>query len=69
MKKVNGPKSFITNYPYEGPIGYYLAMFNLDRLLKMKKLPNKFFPWLNREEILEIRDRAEILYHKIKTYM
>ena len=56
---------------YEGDfsdihIGYHLAMANLDTLLKMPRLPNKIFPWLNRAEVMEWKKRAESLYRKLR---
>jgi len=34
--------------------------------LKMPKLPNKIFPWLTKEEVLEWKKRTENLYKKLR---
>lgn len=42
----------------------YQNLYHIDRVLAMRKLPNKFCPWYNREELLTLKQRFEHLVKK-----
>jgi len=55
---------------YEGDfsdpyIGYYHAKKNIEILLSMPRLPNKIFPWLDRQGVLVWQKRLEGLRKKV----